>query len=134
MKRVWAAILMSVAVLLAISSCATMQSGPLEPGELKLLTLHVPENGNLKLLVPYRATITFKADGKPEIRRVCMSWSGDGPYCSRPKEVKYGSEAYIEVEFYARADTNRLECYAEYVLDGKVRRTNKVMSFVTGFM
>ncbi len=134
MKRVLTAIPMSIAILLAISSCATVQTGPLEPGEVRLLSLNIPENGNLKVLVPYRATITFKADGKPEIRRVCMTWSGDGPYCSRVKEVKYGSDAYIEVEFYSRADTNRLECYAEYVRDGRVRRTNTVTSFVTGFM
>jgi hypothetical protein len=134
MKGVLTAILMSVAILLAISSCATVPKEPLGPGELRLLSLYVPENGNLKTGIAYRISINFEADGKPEIRRACFTWSGDGPYCVRVKDVKYGSDAYIELPFYARPDTNRLDCYVEYVRDGKIRRTNTVLSYVTGMM
>jgi hypothetical protein len=132
MKGVLTAILMSVAILLAISSCATVPKEPLGPGELRLLSLDVPENGNLKTGIAYRISINFEADGKPEIRRVCFTWSGDGPYCVPVKDVKYGSDATIELPLYAHTDTNRLECYVEYVREGRVRRTNIVVSFVTG--
>ena len=132
MKKMLTCILVSGAILLAISSCATAPKGPLEPGEMRLLSLDVPENGNLKSGIAYRISINFEADGRPEIRRVCFTWSGDGPYCVPVKDVKYGSEAYIELPLYARPNTNKFECYVEYVREGKIRRTNKLFSFITG--
>ena len=134
MKRVLTSILTSAAVLLAISSCATVPQGPLEPGEMRLLSLDVPDKGNLKMSIQYLLTIKFKADGHPEVRRVCFTWSGDGPRCIRVKDVKYGSDAYLDVLFHAPLGHYRLECYVEYVRDGKVRRTNTVGSYVAGFM
>jgi hypothetical protein len=132
MKGVLTAILMSVAILLAISSCATVPKEPPGPGELRLLRLDVPENGNLRTDIAYRIFINFEADGKPEIRRVCFTWSGDGPYCVRVKHVEYGSDAYIELPLYARPGPSNLECYVEYIRDGKIRRTNTVLSSVNG--
>jgi hypothetical protein len=76
-------------------------------------------------------TIRFKADGRPEVRRVCFMWSGEGPRCIRG--VQYGSEGSLEVLYQAPEGRHRLECYVEYVRDGKVRRTNTVSSFVAGF-
>ena len=132
MKGVLTAILMSVAILLAISSCATVPKEPLGPGELRLLSLDVPDDGNLKTGLAYRISINFEADGKPEIRRACFTWAGDDPQCVPVKDVKYGSDAYIELPLSARPNTNKLECYVEYVQDGKIRRTNTVVSSVTG--
>ena len=133
MKGVSTLILMTVAILLGISSCATVSKEPLETGELRLLSMDVPENGNLRTGLVYRVRVYFQADGKPEIRRACFSWSGDGPYCVLAKDVNYGSDAYVEVPIYAHLGQNRLECYVEYVRDGKIRRTNTVISFVYGF-
>jgi len=124
---------MTVAILLAISSCATVSKEPLGPGELRLLSMDVPENGTLKTTVEYRVRVNFQADGKPEIRRACLFWSGDGPYCVWVKDAKNGSDAYVEVPIYARPGHERLECYVEYVQDGKIRRTNKVDSYVNGY-
>jgi len=132
MRGILTSILMIAAVLLTISSCATVPTGPLEEGEVRLLSLNVPDNGVLKMGIQYWVNISFKADGKPEIRRVCMFWSGEGPYCSPVKNVHYGSDAYFEVPLYAQPDQKRLECYAEYVRDGKIRRTNTVVSYVAG--
>jgi hypothetical protein len=133
MKGLLNSILMSAAVLLAISSCATVSKEPLGPGELRLLSMDVPDNGNLRISIQYRVRVKFKADGNPEIRRACISWSGDGPNCVRVKDVKYGSDAYVEVPIYARLGQNRLDCYVEYVQDGKIRRTDTVISFVNGY-
>ena len=80
MKRVLISILTSAAILLAISSCSTVPKGPLEPGEMRLLGLDVPDNSVLKLGIDYFVTIKYEADDKPEIRRICFTWSGDGPY------------------------------------------------------
>src|SRR4030042_1228054 len=113
MKGVLTVILMTVAILLAVSSCATVSKEPLEPGELRLLSMDVPENGNLRMNIAYRVSIKFRADDNPEIRRACFTWSGDGPYCVWVKDVKYGPDAYVEVPIYPRVDQNRLECYVE---------------------
>lgn len=134
MKRVLTSILTSVVILSAISSCATVPERPLEPGEIRLLRLDVPDNGNLKANVAHQLTIKFKADGHPEVRRACFTWSGDSLRCIPVKNVKYGSDAYLEVPVYPLLGHYLLECYVEYVRDGKVRRTNTVGSYVTGFM
>ena len=132
-KRVLTTILASIAILLAVSSCSTVPKGPLEPGEMRLLSLEVPEDGNLKLNIAYLLTIKFKADGDPEVRRACCTWSGEGPRCFRIKGVQYGSDAFLDVLFYAPEGHHRLECYVEYVRDRRVRRTNIVGSYVYGF-
>jgi hypothetical protein len=132
MKRVLTSILTSAAILLTISSCATVPEGPLEEGEMRLLSLEVPDKGNLQLSIQYQLTIKFKADGHPQVRRVCFTWSGDGPHCTRPRNVEYGSDANLQVLFYTPEDRHLLECYVEYVRDGKVRRTNTVSSFIFG--
>ena len=46
MKLILKAVLMNIAVLLVISSCATVPTKPLAPGELRLLSMHVPEEEN----------------------------------------------------------------------------------------
>jgi hypothetical protein len=129
MKRILISILMSVAILLAISSCATVKKG-----ELRLFSMDIPENGNLKVNIPFWVRIYFEADGNPEIRRACFFWSGDGPYCFNVRDVKYGSLAYFEVPLLARLGSDSLQCYVEYVRDGKIQRSNAIASFITGVM
>jgi hypothetical protein len=132
MKRVLTSILMSLIILAGISSCATVPEGPLGPGEIRLLSLDVPENGNLKVSIAYQVTVKFRADGRPEVRRICFTWDGGDPRCIPIKVAKYGSDASFDVPLYAAQDRHLLECYVEYVRDGKVRKTNTVGSFVTG--
>jgi hypothetical protein len=129
MKRVLIPILMSVAILLAISSCATVKKG-----ELRLLSMDIPENGNLKADIPFWVRIYFVADGNPEISKACFFWDGDGPYCFNVKDAKYGSFAYFEVSLLARLGPDNLQCYVEYVRDGKIQRSNAIASFITGVM
>ena len=122
-------VLIGVVIILSVSSCV-----PLQKGELRLLNIEVPEGGNLRMNVEYWVRINFEADGNPEIRRACFFWSGDGPYCVNVKDVKYGSIAYFPLPLYARIGSNSLQCYVEYVRDGKIQRSNAVVSFVTGIM
>lgn len=132
MKRVLTSILAIAAILLVISSCSTVPKGPLEPGELRLLKMDVPDNGNLKTGVGYQLTIRFEADGRPEVRRICFMWDGGELRCMPIKVDKYGSDASFDLPFYAPPDRHLLECYVEYVRDGKVRRSNIVGSLING--
>lgn len=129
-----------IAVLLVISSCATITEGPegaslslgkkesLSGGELRLLSVDVPQTGNLLSNVEYWATVNFEADPKPEIRRACFNFSGDGQSCVdvQAKNVTYGSRAHFRVPIHVPVGSRRIDCYAEYIRDGKTRRTNTV--------
>ena len=129
MKGILTSVLMSIAILLAISSCTTLGKG-----ELRLIGMDVPEGRRLKTNLQFWVRIDFEADGNPEIRRACFFWSGDGPYCVSVENVEYGSFAYFYVPLYGRVGSNSLQCYVEYVRDGKIQRSNAVASFVTGVM
>lgn len=119
-------------VALLASSCATVPTEPLAPGELRLLGLEVEGGGNVSRGIHYAVKVIFEADGKPEIKNACLSWAGEGPYCLEVKEVYYGLPGTFSV--WARINnpgSYRLECYIEYIRDGKIRRTNVVGTQVT---
>ncbi len=120
MKRILAPILMSVAILLASSSCA------LKKGELRLLGMEIREPARLLTNVQFWVRVNFEADGHPEIRRACFYWFGDGPYCVNVKDVEYGSFAYFDVPLAARYGSSVLQCYVEYLRDGRIERSNAV--------
>jgi len=120
MKRVLALVLMSVAILLASSSCA------LKKGELRLLDMEVHDAANLRTNVQFWVRVNFEADGQPEIRRACFYWLGDGPYCVNIKDVEYGSFAYFDVPVDARYGSSVLQCYVEYLRDERIEQSNAV--------
>jgi hypothetical protein len=141
MKLILIAVLMVVAVLLVISSCATITTGPegssislgkkelpSRAGELRLLSVDVSQTGNLSPNVEYWTTINFEADPKPEISRACFNFSGGGQSCVdvQAKNVTYGSRAYFRVPIHVPVGSKRIDCYAEYIRDGKTHRTNTV--------
>ena len=116
----------SLIVLLLVSSCATVPTEPLASGELRLLSIH-PEKGDIRVNFPFVVNINFEADGKPEIRTACFSFSGDGPYCFKVTDVNYGSPGTIKVQVRAKnSGSHALESYAYYIRDGKVQPTNVV--------
>ena len=112
--------------LLLASSCATVPTDPLASGELRLLSMHA-ERGDIRVNFPFVVNINFEADGKPEIRTACFSFSGDGPYCFKVTDVNYGSPGTIKVQVRAKnSGSHALESYAYYIRDGKVQPTNVV--------
>ena len=116
----------SLIVLLLVSSCATVPTEPLASGELRLLSIH-PEKGDIRVNFPFVVNINFEADGKPEIRTACFSFSGDGPYCFKVTDVNYGSPGTIKVQIRAKnSGSHSLESYVYYIKDGKVQPTNIV--------
>jgi len=126
MKLMLIVVLMGVAALLIISSCATAPK-PLAPGELRLLSVHVPEEKTIRVNIPFLVNINFEANGEPEIRTACFYFSGDGPHCSKVTDVIYGSPGNIKIEIRTKnAGSNHLECYVGYIRDGKIQATNVI--------
>jgi len=133
MKRVSIGVFVSAALLLGIFSCATVPTEPLGEGEMRLLKMSVPENGNLRLALAYSVEISFEANGQPEINRVICYCGGEGPYYYRIREVRYGSPGSFTIDFSPpEAGSERLECYAIYTRDGRKQRTNPVFSHIYG--
>ena len=139
-KSVLTIVLISAALLLLISSCVTITQGPegaslalgkKEPSggsEFRLVSIDIPQSGSLSADVEYWTTINFEADPKPEIRRACFNFSGDGQSCVdvQAKSVSYGSHPYFRVLIHVPEGSKRIDCYAEYIRDGKTHRTNTV--------
>ena len=126
MRSISIAVLMMGAVLLGISSCATVPK-PLAPGELRLLSMLVPEDEQIKVNIPFVVNIKFEADGEPEIRAACFYFSGDGPRCFKVTDVNYGSPGTIKIQIHAKdPGLTHLECYVGYIRDGKIQPSNMI--------
>jgi len=120
------AVLTGGVIFFLLTSCATVptETEPLTPGELRLLRLSVPGGHSIRTSTEYQVQIEYEAEEKPEIKRICFYYSGDGPYCTPKWEASSGT-----ITLWLRADRtgpHRLECYVEYIRDGKVQRTNSV--------
>ena len=138
-RSVLITILISLGVLLVISSYPTVATGwdILLRGEtpwigdtqLKLLSMDIPYTGNPSADVKYWATIKFDAGFKPEIRRACFNFSGDRQSCVdvQAKDVTYG---HFRVAIHVPVGSKRVDCYAEYIRDGKTSRTNTITYYV----
>ncbi len=138
MKLPLKAVLMNIAVLLFISSWAAITEGDESyfnyefrkehPGEreLKLLSMDIPQSWNLSTDTEYWATIKFESDRNPNIRRACFRFSGGSQSCVdvQAKDVAYPSGSSFRVLIRIPAGTKRIDCYAEYIHDGKTQRTN----------
>ncbi len=132
-KGIWSlsiSILMIGAILLGISSCATAPAKPLSTGELRLLSISIPEKEKIKVHVPFVVSLQFEADGDPEIKQACFYFSGEGPRCFKVTDVNYGSTGRIRVQIHTNnAGTRLLECYVLYIRDGKIQPTNRVSTY-----
>ena len=130
-KSISIALLAMALGFLGISSCATAPNKPLVAGELRLLSVVVPEKDTIKLHLPFTVNLSFEADGKPEVRAVCFTLSGDGPHCSKVTYVDYGSPGTIQVQARTKNPGSRLlEGYVLYLRDGKVEPTNVVSTYL----
>jgi len=130
-KSISIAVLVMEAGLSGISSCATVPNKPLAPGELRLLSVLVPEKEKIKVNLPFVVKIRFEAEGTPEIRAACFTLSGDGPHCSKVMDVDYGSPGTIEAQIRTKNPGSRLlEGYVLYLRDGKIQPTNVVSTYL----
>lgn len=130
MRSIFITILTGGVVLLLISSCATVPTEPLTPGELRVLGFQM--GGDPVVNVAVRVKVLFEADGRPEIRRACFTWSGEGQSCVKVSEVEYGSPGSFSVWIIPRQRGSLvLQCYAEYARGGKAWPSNKVSTQVS---
>lgn len=122
-------IFMSLLFMAILVACATVPTGPLAPGELRLLSLQAPERIQAK--VPYDVVVVFDSEKTPQVSRACFYWSGsiprEGPYCFPARDV----EGNLKGTFKVRLRTNNpgvyvLDGYAEFLRDGKTTRSNEV--------
>jgi len=144
MKLLLKAVLMNLAILFVISSWAAIteglegyfdwKTGQEAPGviELKLLSMEIPQSWNLSADTEYWAMIKFQTDRNPKIQRACFNFSGRSESCVdvQEKDVKYSPPPYFRVPIHIPAGTKRIDCYAEYIRDGKTQRTNTITYYV----
>jgi hypothetical protein len=127
---------LTIAMGLSVSSCATVPTQPLAPGEVRLLKIGAPQ-GDIMANITQIFDIYFEAEEQPAFRRACFYLSGDGPFCTAVKRVHYGSPATLEVELRLKPPGNyaygtyQLECFVEYLRDGKPTRTNVVGTHIS---
>ncbi len=107
--------------LLSICSCATVPTKAPSGGDVRLLGISVEDSDYVKLNAPITVDIKFEADGKPEIKRVCFSFSKEGPYCTDVKEYMYVSPGIIQVRTFAISKQNISEFYLHpLILEGYI--------------
>jgi hypothetical protein len=127
-------LVLSLCLLPIVASCSTVPRKPLAPGDMRLLSVDVPQSGSLSANVEYFVTIDFEANGNPEIRRACC-YAGGRRECFniRPDDVTYVFHPSFRVPIHVPLGSSRLVCYVEYVTDGETRRTNTVGSYIVGY-
>ena len=124
-----AANLALVVLIAALQSCTIVPTGPLGPGELRMLKMEPPKT--IRAGSPYEVVLTFEADGTPEITRACFLWSWEaqreGPYCFPVYDVKPGHPGTLKVSLYTRYPrVYTLDGYAEYQRGEKLKKSNEV--------
>ncbi len=124
-------ILLSGIVLVGASSCATIPRAPLASGEVRLLSMNVVGAG-LEARSSFAINIFYEAGGNAEIKRACFYESWQRPYCVDVSDKSYftlGTKRGFQVWLPGiGAGSHRVECYAEYIRDGEIRRTNVVFT------
>ena len=119
-------ILLSGIVLSVALSCATVPKESLVQGKVRLLSIDVPGSG-IKGSSTFAVNIFFEAFGEPEIRKACFYGLGEGPYCLEVTYANFGTKRFLQVQLPGiRPGSYRAECYAEYIRDGEVRKTNVI--------
>ncbi len=77
-----------------------------------------------------------ETQGNQPIGSVCSRWATEGPYaqisplfCSNIESVEYGSPGRFIVKIQTRNVAtfySKLECYAEYLVNGEVKQSNRI--------
>jgi hypothetical protein len=134
MRTILIIILLGGIVILGVSSCATVPTGPLASGEVRLLSIDVPGAG-VEENTFFAVNIFFEAVGNPQIKRVCFSESREKPYCfdvSSVSDFTLGSKRAFQVYLPGLSiGSHRVECYAEYIRDGETQKTNMVFTQIS---
>lgn len=102
MKKWAATIFLLVMTTFSFQSCVgvqptlRLQRTPVSTGELRLLSLQVPEQVGEDL--PYDVRVTFEAVGQPRIMKVCFRWVSEQVSVPSPSLYCYAWEAQTDKE------------------------------------
>jgi len=123
--------LLSGIVLLVGSSCATVPKEPLAPGEIRLLSMEVLGTG-IKEGAAFPVNVFFEGEGRVEIKRACFYESKERQYCSKVSYVTWGTKRAFQVYLPStKSGSYKVECYAEYVRNGEIQRTNVIVTQIS---
>jgi len=127
MRSILFAFLIGGVILSVVSSCATVPTRPLAPGEVRLSGIDFRGGRNIEAYDPFVANISFKAEGKPEIKRACFYWSGEGPNCFDAMYVTFEPYRTFQVQLPGMdPGSYTVTCYAEYIQNGETRKSNVI--------
>jgi hypothetical protein len=120
------AVLMGGVITLLVFSCATVPKEPLASGELRLLSMDVVGSG-VEANSSFAVNVFFEAAGHPEIKRACFYESGEEPSCFDVSLATLGTKRFFQVYLPGiSVGLHRVECYAEYIRDEEIRKTNVI--------
>jgi len=124
-------ILLGGLVLSIVSSCATVPKEPLAPGEIRLLSMEALGSG-IKEGGAFPVNVFFAGEGRVEIKKACFYESKERQYCSDVSYVTLGTKRAFQVYLPStKTGSYRVECYAEYVRNGEIRRTNVIATQIS---
>jgi hypothetical protein len=127
MKSLFLAVLMGGIILSVVSSCSTVPTRPLAPGEVRLLGIDFRGGRSINAYESFVANISFEAEGKSEIKRACFYLSGEGPNCFDAMYITFEPRRTFQVQLPGMAPGSyTVTCYVEYIQNGETRKTNVV--------
>ena len=124
-------ILLGGIVLSIVFSCASVPKEPLAPGEIRLLSMEALGSG-IKEGAAFPVNVFFEGEGRVEIKKACFYESKERQYCSEVSYVTLGTKRAFQVYLPStKAGSYRVECYAEYVRNGEIRKTNVIVTQIS---
>jgi hypothetical protein len=125
------AVLMGGVVTLFVFSCATVPKEPLAPGELRLSSMDVVGSG-VDANASFAVNVFFEAAGHPELKRACFYESREEQLCLDVSPATFGTKRFFQVYLPGmNVGPHTVECYAEYIRDGEMRKTNVIATRIS---
>ena len=136
MRSILITVLLSGMVLSIASSCATVPTEPLGPGELRLSSMDVVGSGP-EVDTPFAVNVFFEAAGHPEIKRACFFYESGMGRCFDESDVSYvilGTKRALQVHLPGiSVGSHWVQCYAEYIRNGETQKTNVIATEISGY-
>jgi hypothetical protein len=131
MRSILITVLLTGLVFLIASSCATVPKAPLVSDEVRLLSIDVLGT-SVEANVTFPVNIFFEAAGHPEIKRACFYEPGEEASCSDVSLGTFGTKRYLQAYVPGlNVGPHTVECYAEYIRDGEIRKTNVITTRIS---
>jgi hypothetical protein len=117
-----------IGIILITISCATVPTGPLAPGELRLTSLEIPEM--IQAGTPFDMIVSFQTNEPVQFIRACFYSSGggvnrEGPFCDRVVEI-VGTKTFKVRHLTRNPNVYTLIGYVEYRTGGQTKISNEV--------